>query len=133
MVCRFCRCRGRVWPYRSYLLTFGAAIGLSSVSPYTTTTTGLKAVGVGAAFWMLLVTIWSFALGGYLAGRMRHRWSDATAPEIRFRDYAHGLLVWAVAIIGAAALASAGVSADRQKLSGRQIGSAASACRPSHR
>ena len=28
------------------LLTFGAAIGLSSISPWTTTTTGLKAVGV---------------------------------------------------------------------------------------
>ena len=69
------------------LLSFGAAIGLSSVSPWTTTTTGLKAVGVGAAFWMLLVTIWSFALGGYLAGRMRHRWSDATLPEMKFRDF----------------------------------------------
>ena len=108
------------------LLSFGAAIGLSSVSPWTTTTTGLKAVGVGAAFWMLLVTIWSFALGGYLAGRMRHRWSDATLPEMRFRDSAHGLLVWAVAIIGAAALATAGVSAVGKSL-GAAIGSAASA------
>lgn len=106
------------------LLTFGAAIGLSSVSPYTSTATGLKAVGVGAAFWMLLVTIWSFALGGYLAGRMRHRWGDASALEVKFRDNAHGLLVWAVGILGAALLATAGVSAIGKTL-GAAVGSAA--------
>ena len=69
------------------LLAFGAAIGLSSVSPWTTTATGLKAVGVGTTFWFLLVTLWSFALGGYLAARLRHRWSDATPAEVRFRDW----------------------------------------------
>ena len=76
------------------LLNFGAAIGLASVSPFTSTATGLKAVGIGAAFWFLLVTVWSFALGGYLAGRLRHRWNDATPNEVEFRDSAHGLLVW---------------------------------------
>ena len=106
------------------LLTFGAAIGLSSVSPYTSTATGLKAVGVGAVFWMLLVTIWSFALGGYLAGRMRHRWSDASPLEVKFRDFAHGLLVWAIGILGAAVLATAGVSAIGKTL-GAAVGSAA--------
>ncbi len=70
------------------LLNFGAAIGLASISPFTSTATGLKAVGVGAAFWFLLVTIWSFALGGYLAGRLRHRWNDATSNEVEFRDSA---------------------------------------------
>ena len=67
------------------LLNFGAAIGLASVSPFTSTATGLKAVGIGAAFWFLLVTVWSFALGGYLAGRLRHRWNDATPNEVEFR------------------------------------------------
>ena len=80
------------------LLSFGAAIGLSSVSPWTTTTTGLKAVGVGAAFWMLLVTIWSFALGGYLAETHAAPLERRHAPEMRFRDCAHGLLVWAIAL-----------------------------------
>jgi hypothetical protein len=93
------------------LLNFGAAIGLASVSPWTSTATGLKAVGVGAAFWMLLVTLWSFALGGYLAGRLRHRWNDAIKAEVEFRDSAHGLLVWCVAVLFAGILAAAGVSA----------------------
>lgn len=93
------------------LLTFGVAIGLASVSPFTTTGTGLKAVGFGSAFWFLLVTIWSFGLGGYLAGRLRHNWADATAPEAKFRDGAHGLLVWSLTILLSAVFAAAGVSA----------------------
>lgn len=91
------------------LLSFGAALGFASVSPWTSTATGLKAVGVGAAFWTLLVTVWSFALGGYLAGRLRHRWGDGTQPEIEFRDSAHGLLVWSVAVLFAVVLSAAGV------------------------
>ena len=75
------------------LLNFGAAVGFASVSPWTSTATGLKAVGIGAAFWFLLVTIWASALGGYLAGRLRHRWNDANRQEVEFRNSAHGLLV----------------------------------------
>lgn len=92
------------------LLNFGAAIGLASVSPFTSTATGLKAVGVGAAFWFLLVTVWSFALGGYLAGRLRHRWNDATSNEVEFRDSAHGLLVWGLAVLVGAVMATSGLT-----------------------
>jgi hypothetical protein len=100
------------------LLNFGAAIGLASVSPFTSTTTGLKAVGVGAAFWFLLVTVWSFALGGYLAGRLRHRWNDASANEVEFRDSAHGLLVWSLAVLVGAVLATSGLTAASKGLAG---------------
>lgn len=98
------------------LLNFGAAIGLASISPFTSTATGLKAVGVGAAFWFLLVTIWSFALGGYLAGRLRHRWNDATSNEVEFRDSAHGLLVWSLAVLIGAAMAASGITAASKGL-----------------
>ena len=93
------------------LLTFGAAIGLSAVSPYTSTETGVKAAAFGSAFWFLLVTVWSFAVGGYLAGRLRHRFGDAMPHEVRFRDAAHGLLVWSMAVLIAATLSAAGISA----------------------
>ena len=98
------------------LLNFGAAIGLASVSPFTSTATGLKAVGVGSAFWFLLVTLWSFALGGYLAGRLRHRWNDATPDEVEFRDFAHGLLVWSLAVLLGAVLATSGLTAAAKGL-----------------
>lgn len=39
----------------------------------------------------------SFALGGYLAGRLRTKWRYVHDHEVFFRDTAHGLLVWASA------------------------------------
>ena len=86
------------------LLSFGAAVGFSAVSPWTATAGTITAVSLGAAFWLLLVNLWAFALGGYLAGRMRHRWHDAQQAEVDFRDSAHGLLAWAGAVTLAAAL-----------------------------
>ena len=99
------------------LLNFGAAIGLASVSPFTSSAGGLKAVGIGAAFWFLLVTVWSFALGGYLAGRyLRHRWNDATPNEVETRDSAHGLLVWSLAVLVGAVLTTSGLAAASKGL-----------------
>jgi hypothetical protein len=99
------------------LLNFGTAIGFASVSPYTSTITGIKALGVGAAFWFLLVTLWSFALGGYLAGRLRHQWHDAAKSEVEFRDSAHGLLVWALTVLVGAVMATSGLTAASKGLS----------------
>lgn len=91
------------------LMTFGAAVGLSAVSPWTSSSATVTAVGIGSAFWILLVSAWSFALGGYLAGRLRHRLVVGQQSEVEFRDNAHGLLAWAlaVALIGFAAVLSA--------------------------
>lgn len=92
------------------LLTFGAAVGLAAVSPWSLASTGVTALGLGSAFWILLVSLWSFALGGYFASRLRHRWSDATKTEVEFRDKAHGLLSWATAVTVAAIVATAVVT-----------------------
>jgi hypothetical protein len=89
------------------LLTFGAAVGLAAVSPWSLSSTGVTALGLGSAFWILLVSLWSFALGGYFAARLRHRWSDASKTEIEFRDRAHGLLSWATAVTIAAIVTTA--------------------------
>lgn len=88
------------------LLTFGAAVGLSAVSPWTSTRGSVAAVSVGAAFWMILVHVWSFGLGGYLAGRMRHRHTGAAPSEVEFRDGAHGIAVWGVAVTTGAVVAA---------------------------
>ncbi len=106
------------------LLSFGAAVGLSAVSPWTSTSGSVKAVGFGSVLWMILSYIWAFSLGGYLSGRMRHRWSSVQS-EVEFRDGAHGLLVWATAVaIGAIVATSAATSIARGAASG--IGSIAS-------
>ncbi len=89
------------------LLAFGSAVGLSAVSPWTTGSATAKAVSMGAVLWLILVNVWAFALGGYLAGRMRHRWSDAANTG----DGAHGLLVWASAVTLAAIVAAGSAAA----------------------
>ena len=95
------------------LLSFGASVGLSAVSPWTSSSGTVKAVTFGSVLWMILSYIWAFSLGGYLSGRMRHRWSSVQS-EVEFRDGAHGLLVWATAVaLGAIVATSAATSITR--------------------
>ncbi len=55
---------------------------------------------------LVLAQVLCFALGGYLAGRLRVKWAHVHTHEVFFRDTAHGLIAWAVATIAAAALAA---------------------------
>jgi hypothetical protein len=80
------------------LMAFASAIGLAvaSASPtWRDTSVGLTVLS-GA--WIVLSAVGSFALGGYIVGRLRARW-NATTDEIHFRDGVHGLLVWGLAVI----------------------------------
>lgn len=86
------------------LLTAGASIGLSLISPYAGESY-IQTAGWMAVFWSVAVTILSFLVGGYVAGRMRAAWADASAQEVQFRDGMHGLLVWSLSIVAGSLLA----------------------------
>jgi hypothetical protein len=88
------------------LTTFGSAIGLSLVSFEPSRSTGLTALAIAGALWILWVTVTASAAGGYLAGRMRRPAADASRHERHVRDGAHGLIVWAVGALLIAALAA---------------------------
>lgn len=103
------------------LLAFGTAIGLSFTNFRTFEGVAPIWVAIAAASWLLWVEVSSFMAGGYLAGRMRRRFNDATEHESDVRDGAHGLLVWAGALVVGAIIATGGVSAVASA-----IGSAAS-------
>jgi hypothetical protein len=86
------------------LLVLGIGLGFASVSPRLDR--GLSAGGftVAGTIW-LIVTQWlSAAAGGYIAGRLRHRWLATHTHEVFFRDTAHGLVTWAVATLIVAAV-----------------------------
>src|SRR6187399_348555 len=85
------------------LLTFGAAIGLSAVSPWPNSGASAKVIASVAVFWAMAQQIGAFMAGGYVAGRMRSRWHE-TGHEAEFRDGLHGGLVWAVGVVIGAAL-----------------------------
>jgi hypothetical protein len=94
------------------LVALGAGIGLVSVSPWSSNNPSVTTFTVLAAAWFIAVQLFASGVGGYIAGRLRTRWARVHTDEVFFRDTAHGLLVWAVgAVIAAALLASAASSA----------------------
>jgi hypothetical protein len=87
------------------MLTFGTALGLSFVSPYRTPGEGaLWLFAVAAGLWLMWVQGSAYMAGGYLAGRMRRRHYEAVGDEVEVRDGAHGLVVWALGTLIAAAV-----------------------------
>jgi hypothetical protein len=90
------------------LLSLGTGLGFSSVSPWSNIEATASTVKAEAVIWLIFTQIIAFAMGGYLAGRLRTKCVDIHTDEVYFRDTAHGLLVWAVGIVLMAAfLASA--------------------------
>jgi hypothetical protein len=81
------------------LMALGAGMGLSAISPWPRAGWAATRVAPGAIIWVLITQLLSCALGGYVAGRLRTKWASVHNHEVYFRDTAHGLLVWAVAVV----------------------------------
>jgi hypothetical protein len=93
------------------LLALGTGLGLSSFSVWSYSSGIAAKLGAAAILWMICTHLASSAMGGYLAGRLRTKWSNIHNDEVYFRDTAHGFLAWSVAVvITAAFLASAAAS-----------------------
>lgn len=78
------------------LLILGVGLGLSSMSPWSFSAT---AVSAGTIIWLAFMQLMSSGVGGYLAGRLRVKWSNVHTDEVFFRDTAHGLLAWTLATL----------------------------------
>lgn len=90
------------------LLMLGTGLGLSSVSPWAGHGASAVVVGVSAIAWLTFTQLASSGMGGYLAGRLRSKWTLVHTDEVYFRDTAHGFLAWALStVVTAAFLASA--------------------------
>ena len=97
------------------MTAFGSAIGLSLVSPYHGPSPVIFYVVL--ALWFTWITVSSFVAGGYVAGRLRRPIEGATAHEVHVRDGAHGLVVWAVAVVIGTSLATFSLSSAVTTLS----------------
>lgn len=90
------------------LLILGTGLGLSSVSPWAQSGVSAGTFGISTIVWITFTQLVASGMGGYLAGRLRTRWTSVHTDEVYFRDTAHGFLAWAVAsLVTAAALTSA--------------------------
>lgn len=89
------------------LVAFGAGMGFSAVSPWSDSGVDASTFSIATGIYLLLVGVMSSAVGGYIAGRLRSKWTGLHTNEVFFRDTAHGFLAWAFAtLISATALAS---------------------------
>ena len=112
------------------LLALGAGFGFSAMSAWAGEGASAKVIGAGGIAWIIGTQIVAAAMGGYLAGRLRTKWSGIHNDEVFFRDTAHGFLVWAVCLVATAMLFASGASAlvsGAAKASGAVAGAAASA------
>src|SRR5712671_642986 len=89
------------------LLSLGTGLGLAVVSPWGNSGVSTTAFKIGTGLHFIVIAMFSSAIGGYLAGRLRTKWVGVHTDEVYFRDTAHGFLAWAFAsVIGAVLLAS---------------------------
>lgn len=78
---------------------FALAVGLAVSSASPTWRDASFALWLLSGFYLVLVAIASYGLGGYIAGRMRARLTGGSSEETEIRDGIHGLIVWGLATL----------------------------------
>lgn len=114
------------------LITGGTGLGFLAVSPWQHEGASGTALATGTIIWLFLTQVITYGVAGYVAGRLRTRWTDVNGDEIYFRDTAHGFLVWALSsVVGVmllswtAASAVSGTAKAGATLAGAGAGAAA--------
>jgi hypothetical protein len=81
------------------LITFGTSLGLSVASTAPTWRDTSPTLALASGLYLVVTAIVSFGFGGYVAGRLRRSWHTALHRDfVEFRDGAHGLTAWALAV-----------------------------------
>jgi hypothetical protein len=79
------------------VVALGSGIGLALASPYSYSPAGSTLTILGAV-WLVFAQAIGFAVGGYVAGRLRRDPAMVRTAEVKFRDGANGLTVWAIGV-----------------------------------
>jgi hypothetical protein len=110
------------------LLTLGVALGATSVSPWSGSGVSATTFKVATGIYLIVIAMISSSLGGYIAGRLRTKWTGVHSDEVYFRDTAHGFITWAFAsVLGALLLATPAASIMGSAASGAAQGAASNA------
>jgi len=112
------------------LIAFGTAIGLGVVSAAPTWRDASVALWLLSGIYLILVSLVSFGLGGYVAGRIRTTMPAADAGDIEYRDGLHGLAAWAIAVVMTVLITALVGSATLARAPSTQTVPAASAAEP---
>ncbi len=92
------------------LFVLGTGLGLSSISVWPREGVDAGAFTLLSAAWLIVMQWVASGMGGYVAGRLRTKWTDTHTHEVFFRDTAHGFATWAVATLLTAALFASGAA-----------------------
>ena len=64
------------------LIAFGSAIGFSIASSSPTWRDASPALALASGLYLLLTALLSFGFGGYMAGRLRERWTTSAHSDV---------------------------------------------------
>jgi hypothetical protein len=93
------------------LTSLGTGLGLTTISAWPNSGASVTTFTISAGIGLIVVQWLASALGGFITGRLRTKWTGVHTHEVFFRDTAHGFLSWALAmIVGTALLAAATTS-----------------------
>jgi hypothetical protein len=82
-----------------FLLSLGSGFGLLLVNPQTHSGPSMPVFLTGGAIYFVAAQAFGFAVGGHIAGRLIGPLAESK-PQEEFRAEAHGLMAWAVAVLG---------------------------------
>jgi hypothetical protein len=80
------------------MVALGSGIGFSLASPFSSSPSASTLTIMGAV-WLVFSQGVGFATGGYVAGRLRTNPGRWHSGEVKFRDGANGLVVWAIGVV----------------------------------
>lgn len=82
------------------VISLGSGVGMELVSPYSySSSPSASTMTVIGAVWLVFAQAVGFATGGYVAGRIRRTPTPLHSDEVKFRDGANGLVVWAIGVV----------------------------------
>jgi hypothetical protein len=118
------------------IVSLGTGIGMVLVSPYSYSSPSASTMTIIGALWLVFAQAVGFATGGYVAGRLRRPPTPMHDNEVKFRDGAHGLVVWAIGVVVsslilAAAVEKIGAAAGTAAAGATVIGAGAASQSPS--
>jgi hypothetical protein len=108
----------------------GLGLGFSSTSAWPNSGATLGTLGVMGGVWLILTQWIASGVGGYVAGRLRTKWTGIHTDEVFFRDTVHGFLAWSLGTVIGIALIAMGsatvINATSRVAAGAAQGAAAS-------
>jgi hypothetical protein len=80
------------------IIALGSGIGFAMASPFSYSPSAGTLTVLGAV-WLVFAQAVGYATGGFVAGRLRANPSAVHSDEVKFRDGANGLVVWAIGVV----------------------------------